>query len=358
MISRAFALLGAVLGLLAAAPLPAQVEMPEPNWSLPAAQAAARSNEISIAADRLRPLFERARAGQEQALLVELQAIAIDDQLPLPARERLLHGFAQGLGDLPPGSAGPAVLQFLLSYQPHTLVPHPDNALVGTPLYNIRAAAAGSLNEWRRQAGYDAARTAFAQPDEDAAAGFLADYRTAATPRRRGLEQALPLASAEQLRQLAGNTVPLLPEDAGLTPLAARSALAAGATGLLQQALVTGSGPDVAGLLEDAAESLDEPDRIGLLFVLIDAARPVNATLAIAALAPGLLHRPEIADRLFGLLDDPGLGGAAALALSASERAEVLERLSQLAAADRGLPSRRAAVALGVARQTDAGGAR
>jgi hypothetical protein len=49
----------------------------------------------------LRPLFERARAGRDDELLQRLQRIAGNESWPQPARERILHAFALGLGDLP-----------------------------------------------------------------------------------------------------------------------------------------------------------------------------------------------------------------------------------------------------------------
>jgi hypothetical protein len=90
---------------------------------------------------------------------------------------------------------------------------------------------------------------------------------------------------------------------------------------------------------------------------MLDTASPTNAALAVGALAPGLLHRPEVADRMFALLGDPAMGAAAALVLSESTRPDLQERLRELAAGD-GLTARRAALALASAGATRPGSGR
>jgi hypothetical protein len=349
-------LFAALLGLLAAGPGWAQVDFPEPNWSAPAARAAALQADANAV---LGPLFDQARLGRDPDLLARLQTLAADERLPVPARERILFDFAQGLGDLPPGAVGPDVLDYLQGYRPRTLVPHPDNDRVGIPLFNIRGATAGSLNAWRRQAAYDAGRTLLTglAPAPTTADVFLAEFDRASTPGRLGLADALPLARAEQLADIAGQSLAALAERPELGPVAVRAALLLGDPELLRRALAAGDGPHLAGLLTEAAAALDEPGRIDLLFVMLDTASPTNAALAVGALAPGLLHRPEVADRMFALLGDPAMGAAAALVLSESTRPDLQERLRELAAGD-GLTARRAALALASAGATRPGSGR
>jgi hypothetical protein len=348
------ALVVTLLSLLALRPLWAQIDFPEPNWSAPAARAAALQADANAV---LGPLFDQARLGRDPDLLARLQTLAADERLPVPARERILFDFAQGLGDLPPGAVGPDVLDFLQGYRPRTLVPHPDNDRVGKPLFNIRGATAGSLNAWRRQAGYDAGRTLLAGPTPAAAQDYLAEYNRSSTPGRQGLADALPLASAAQLAAIAGQSLAALPMRPDLSPVAVRAALLLGDPALLRRALAAGDGPHLAGLLTEAAAELDEPGRIDLLFVMLDTASPTNASLAVGTLAPGLLHRPEVADRLFALLGDPAMGSAAALVLAASTRPDLQDRLRELAAGD-GLTARRAALALASAGATRPGSGR
>jgi hypothetical protein len=349
-------LFAALLGLLAAGPGWAQVDFPEPNWSAPAARAAALQADANAV---LGPLFDQARLGRDPDLLARLQTLAADERLPVPARERILFDFAQGLGDLPPGAVRPDVLDYLQGYRPRTLVPHPDNDRVGIPLFNIRGATAGSLNAWRRQAAYDAGRTLLTglAPAPTTADVFLAEFDRASTPGRLGLADALPLARAEQLADIAGQSLAALAERPELGPVAVRAALLLGDPELLRRALAAGDGPHLAGLLAEAAAQLDEPGRVDLLFGLLDTAAPTNAALAVGALAPGLLHRPEVADRMFALLGDPAMGAAAALVLSESTRPDLQERLRELAAGD-GLTARRAALALASAGATRPGSGR
>ena len=348
------ALFAAVLALLAAHSLWAQVDLPEPNWSGPAAQAAAGQGDVSA---QLAPLFDQARLGRDADLLDRLEAMAADERLTIPARERILFDFAQGLGELPPGAVGPQVFDYLQNYRPRTLVPHPDNDRVGTPLYNVGAAAAGSLNVWRRQSGFAAGQTLLAAQAPDAAERFLTEFERTAEPGRLGLADALPLADPEQLAAIAAQSLAAVPERPELGPVAVRATLLLGDPEPLQRALVVADGPQLPDLLAEAGTRLEEPARIDLLFALLETATPATAALAVGTLAPGLLQRPEVADRLFQLLGDRELGSAAALVLSDSARPDLHDRLRELAAGD-DLAARRATLALTAAGTTRPGGGR
>lgn len=334
-------MLVALVGLSLAPLRAAEVEFSAPNWSAPAAYRAAAAADANAV---LAPLFEHARRGEDRQLLLELNTLAGNEQLALPARERILFEFAQGLGELAPDAVGSGVIAFLLGYAPRTLVPHPDNAGVGIPQFNVRGATAGSLNAWQRRAGYESAMALFAGGEADVAREYLRDLARASPPRRLGMMDALPAASTDQLAAITEWSL-ARPSGDALNALAGRSALLLGDTTLLRGILAAGRGPEVSHLLAEAAERLDEPGRIDLLFGLLTTAAPANAALAIATLAPGLLHHPEVAERLFGLMNEPDLGSAAALALSASGRTELRERLRDLATGE-GLSSRRAAIAL------------
>ena len=347
-------LLTALITVCPAVAQAAEAGFPAPNWSTTAAQEASAEADVTAI---LAPLFERARLGEDSVLVEELERLAADEGLPLPARERVLFEFAVGLSDLAPGAVGPGVTDYLLAYTARTLIPHPDHARVGAPLFNVRAAAAGTLNAWQRQAGYDAASGLFSGGNRAAAATYLESLHSASAPRSQGLLEALSAASDDQLAEIADQALAEGPSNGGdLFVAGARSALLLGDAATLRNLLAEGRGPELSGLLAEAAEHLDEPARFDLLNGLL-AAAPANAALAIATLAPGLLNRPEIADRLFGLLGDPELGAAAALALSTSGPPMVQERLRELAAGE-GLSSRRAAIALDAAASRRRGGGR
>jgi hypothetical protein len=140
--------------------------------------------------------------------------------------------------------------------------------------------------------------------------------------------------------------------------VAARCAILLADSALLREVLAAGRGPGLAAALQWADAALPETERIDLLQRLPRDAPPESAALAIAALAPGLLQHPEVADRLFALLADPALGAAAALTVSRSDAPAVQGRLAGLAATGDDLSARRAAVAIEAASRANAGGER
>jgi hypothetical protein len=380
--SRSIIIAFLLLALLSALPLQARDALPGPNWARRDALQAAGTVD---ALRELKPLFERARAGRDDDVLRLLQRIAGAEHWPQPARERILHAFALGLGDLPPGSVGPEILDYLLTYEPRTRVPHADNDLVGVPLFDIGAAANGSVNAWERQSGLDAGRGLLAQPGHDPHAAqspsqtrnsnpttnpttnpgtnpstnwitkWTEAYLAAGPARRQGFVEALDSASPEQLHALAAAALGGLAQAPDLTRVAARCAILLADPALLRQVLAAGRGPSLAATLRWAGATLPETERIELLQRLVHEAPPAVAALAIAALAPGLLQHPEVAGQLFELLGDPALGAAAALTLSRSDSPAVRDRLGELAAASGDLTARRAALAISAANQANAG---
>lgn len=336
----------ALLALATPLPLPAGDAIPGPNWARrDALQAAATIDALA----ELKPLFEHVRAGQDDELLQRLQRIAGNQQWPQPARERILHAFALSLGDLPPDSVGPDVLGYLLAWRPQTRVPHADNELVGVPLFDVADAAAGAVNAWERQAGRGSAKSS------DWATHWTGAYLAAGPARRQGFVDALDAASPDQLRELAAAALDGLAQTPDLTLVAARCSILLADSALLRQILASGHGPGLAAALQWADAALPESERIDLLQRLLHEAPPESAALAIAALAPGLLQHPEVADRLFALLADPALGAAAALTLSRSDSPAVQGRLAGLAAAGDDLTARRAAIAIAAAHRANAG---
>ncbi len=134
--------------LLAWAPYLAGQNLPEPNRELENAAIAANTPD---ARDTLRHLFRLAREGQGTALLEQVRDIAIGAAHSDPERDYVLYSLAAALGDFQPGAVDPKVLEYLGQTRSLVRVPHEENPNMGVPLYNIRAAAAGSLAEWKRQ---------------------------------------------------------------------------------------------------------------------------------------------------------------------------------------------------------------
>ena len=152
---------------------------PAPNWTVQEARTAAALIDTPAA---VRPLYELARAGRDEALLESLAEVATRDGWSQPAREQVLYTFAAGLADLAPGTVGPEVMGWLLAYESRTLVPHDDQPTAGVPLYRVSAAAAGSLNAWKRQA----AATESARLLRRGAQAWLEAYLAAGPARRMG----------------------------------------------------------------------------------------------------------------------------------------------------------------------------
>jgi hypothetical protein len=329
--------------MLACLPVRAERALPQPNWTHGEVhQAVAETDPL----ESLRPFLELARSHQDTMLLQELNRLAKDDSVLLPVRERLLFEFAISLSDLDRLAVGPAVLEFLETYQPRVLVPHEDSRQLGIPMYNIRAAAAGVRHEWQWQAGAAEAMALKAAPG----GAWLAAYLSTGPAGRNGYLDRLDAISEPVLRSLAQQAADRLPDEPDLTPIVSRAALLLSDVELLQSAVAQGTGPGLATALRMAASALNEPERADLLEHAVRHAPAVNAALALAELSPGLLHRPETIALLFGLLEDPELGAASALALSRSPTPTVRAQLEELAAQGLGTASRRAAVAATMAR--------
>jgi hypothetical protein len=297
------------------------------------------------------PLLRLARAGRGEELLRALDALADRSEWAVPAREKALYLFALGLADLPPRSVSRDVTDWLLTYPPQTLVPDEDYPLLGVPLYSIRAAAAGSLHAWERQA---AAAEAGRLLERDPAT-WLEAFLAADPARQRGFLDALDGADERPLRRLAEEALGRLPEEPGVTGVAARTGLLLGDPAILQDVVSRGAGPGLAPALRAAARAFDETERADLLIQAIRRAPAANASLAIAQLAPGLVRQPEITELLFETLRDRAIGAAAALALANSKDPQVLERLDELARGGAGLEARRAVIAVESARAAPGG---
>lgn len=318
----------------------AQLSMPEPNWSLAMARSAAGSIETRA---ELKPLFQLAREGKDEQLLQELANIEKRSDWPLPAREYVLHRFASGLGDLQAWTVGPGVFEYLESYQAQTLVPHGDHASAGVPLFNIRSAAMGSANAWRRESAAARAKTLLEQDRQS----WLDAYRTATVTQRRGFEDALNTADRDQLLELGRLSLQAVSQDPSLAAVAAQSALLRSDPVLFRQAISAGRGPGLARVLRTASTTFSDTENLAVLEYSIKHAPPGNAALAIAVLAPARLDQPEMAELMFWTLERQKLGSAAALVLSASTDPEIHKRLARMAVQENTLASKRAALAIG-----------
>jgi hypothetical protein len=320
--------------------LAAQALFPEPNWTRQ--QALEATARIDTTAE-LKTLFQLAREMRNEELLQELQAMKARQSLPDPARDQLLYSFALGLGDLPAWSVNHEVVDFMLSYEAQTLVPHEDRESVGVALFNIRAATAGSLNQWQRYSAWSEARQLLLHGSEP----WLSGYLDAGFSQRQGFLDALESAPESRLEEIGAMALQGISGESSLTQVATRAGILLGDSVLFQQAVARGGGAELAASLRSAAGSFDEAEIESILKYSMVHARPEIASLAMAELAPKVLEQPPVTQMLFKTLEHRELGATAAMLLSSSKQPAVRQQLAELAAGPQSIASRRASLALG-----------
>ena len=258
--------------------------LPEPNWNRHAANVSASQAETQTT---LESLYRLAREGRGDELMQTVLSIEDDTGWQDPAREKVLYSLALALSEFDPGTVGPGVLEYLLERRSRTLVPHEEHPEMGVPLFNIRAAAAGSLAEWARysnrlESKKTSGRTTADAPDAD-----------------------------EFLQSLS----------------------AIGGTGTAARVR--------------SARSMFSPEELEYIVAAAPGMHDTGtASLVLAELSPGILNRPATVDLLFSLLNHRELGATAALLLAGSGSEVVFERLAELASGSDSLAEKRAALAI------------
>lgn len=335
-------LLACLPALLITAPIAAQL-LPGSGG----AQGSVSQGGAEVRAEHRLDELRRATLNDDQArLLALLRSTAEDAALPPARREQVLFDYVQQLRGLPPGAAGEQVMAFLGSYAPRVLIPHEDHPGASVPRFNIRAAAAGVEHAWRRQEASYAGAVLLARDP----ARLVQAYRLHADPAiRLGLLDALDNASAGALEAVAFMALDNIELEPELADLAGTAALHTGDARALEQLLRTGSGAAIPRILRAARDTFDDGQLARLLEVAIGEAGAETAALAIAKLTPALARHSGTRARLIGLLGDPALGSAAALALAADPSAGTLGELTEVLSADpASLAGRRARLALEV----------
>ena len=254
--------------------------LPGPNWDRASAIAIA---DTADSRETLALLYRLAREGRSRELLLQVRTIADDTRRPGPERDLILHSLATALGDFEPDMVDPGVLEYLSQTRSRARVAHEEHPRMGVPLYNIRAAASGSLMKW--------------ESFEDRASG-------------------------------GPDTEVYSDADA------------------FAKAISGPKGPELAGLVRKARLTLDSEELETIVLSAPSMPDAGAASVVLAELSPDLLGRPAIDDLLFELLGHPELGASAALVLGRHGDGLVLDRLAGLASRDEGLASRRASLAI------------
>ena len=316
----------------------AQRQTQNPLWDRSTALQTVDKTQVMVS---LKPMYEMARSGNEAGLLSVLSELKSDPGLSDPARDYVVYKFTLGLGDMETDAVSQAVIGWLSSYQPATLVAHEDHPRHAVPLFNVRAAAQGVGNGWERQkAAVEAERIL-----EEAPGQFISAYLDASPSGQRGFLDALETISTEQSAELGRLALEHLAISPGLTLVAARASIKSGEMELLRRSVALGEGPGLARALKEAAAGLSAEETAVLLNYVMELESDSKAALAIAQLVPGNLDNPAVRDLMFKTLTNQTLGASAALVLGSSTDPEIQSRLSEIAGGEEGLEKQRAQLA-------------
>jgi hypothetical protein len=323
---------------------------PVATWERSEAARIAELTDTSPVREDLRRLT---LSGSSTELLELLNATAARADWPAPARESVLHDFVQDLRGMPPRSIAPEVMDFLHAYETKVLVAHDDHPRVEVPMFNIRSAAAGVENTWKRQEAAFEGAGLLSQDPVRLIDAYLAGNDPAI---RRGLLDSLSVATPGQLEAICFLALAALEDEPAMAGLAGRAALLNTDARALEQLVRNGSGPAISHILRRSTEVLTDRQLIRLLDTAVQEGTSETASIAIAVLAPALAHLPNHAQALIDLLGDPELGSSAALALAKNPSASALRLLDRLASADDdSLTAHRARLALTINRSQFAG---
>lgn len=314
-----------------------------PQWDRSSAMAAARSVNIDAAVYEISNISSLADG---EATLRQLKYLETRSDWPQPAREAALFEFTRSLAGLPREAVATEVIQHLQDYRAQTLVPHEDHGATLVPLFNIRGAATGIENGWKRtEFTVDAARLLETDPSR-----LVTRYmETSDHNRRSGYLDAIPHADMIDVLAVQSSALEQFEQNPGLTRLVGKTAVITGDTTAAQQLLINGRGAGLSAALKQLDENLQATETAALLVYAIQYAPANNASLAIAAWWPRLRHEADIRDLLVDKLADPAIGAAAALALAQSPDIQTIKALQDTAAGN-STAARRAQMALDINR--------
>lgn len=318
------------------------------QWDRNSAMAAARSFNIDAAVLELGNISSLADG---EATLRQLKQLETRSDWPQPAREAALYEFTRSLTGLPRAAVATEVMQHLQNYRAKTLVPHEDHGHTLVPLFNIRGAAIGVENGWRRtESAVDATRLIETNPTR-----LVSSYMESADHNRRsGYLDALPHADMVNVVEVQSVALELFDQNPGLTRLVGVTSVITGDTIAMQQLLINGRGAGFSTALGKLDENLQASEIAALLFYAVQHAPAHNASLAIAAWWPRLRHEADVRDLLLNKLADPALGAASALALAKNPDIQTIKALQDTASGN-SIAARRAQMALDINRDLLAG---
>ncbi|HMB60631.1 MAG TPA: hypothetical protein VKN35_12025, partial [Xanthomonadales bacterium] len=263
-----------------------------PNWDRHLALGAVSMPDVRREASRM---IDLTLTGSESELLDEMNELATMSGWAQPEAEAVIYEFIRQLRPLPPYSVNQAVVDFVVNYQPQVLVPHEESMSMGVPLFPIRAAAAGLVNQWtREQAEMDARILLVKRPSE-----LLAAYADSADPNNRaGIESSLADADPAHLDYLLQLGLPLLAEYPGLTSLLGKAAIVTGNVQSISEVIALGSGYQVVDLSRSLKQGFSSDELAFVLLETLESAPQSNASVVLAELAPFSIQEAGVGETL------------------------------------------------------------
>lgn len=325
-LTRAFAA-GLAIALTPAS-LPAN-PLPEHLWDR---QEAERQASSEAASQRLSGLLDYVTDATADEMLSALHELQADEQLTLPAQERLLWDFAIALRERSPTAAGRRALQWLSGYQSRIFVAHEESrGLMGIPLYRVAAAARGTLTVWEQRQALAEAQAALAGGQTrralPASAGD-APANDGSAEGLLGLRQALETAPMEQIIPVRERVLLEMRASAELAPVAAVLARRLQDPALFLAVLESDDRLTATRLLPETRLTLS-PSQAYAVLTRVASERPLTsmAMMEVGRLAPDL---PAAREFLFAKLSDADQGVSAAASLAAMQDPDVVETLARL----------------------------
>lgn len=316
---------------------------PYMQWDRSSAMAAANSVNVEIAVNEIANISTLADA---DVTLERLRYMETRSDWPLPAREAALYKFTRSLTEVPRSAVAIEVMQHLQDYEAQTLVPNEHHGDTLVPLFNIRGAATGVENSWQRsEFAAEAARLLESNPE-----ALVTAYAESNNNNQRfGYLDAIEQARMADVEALQSAALQQFEQSPGLTRVIGETAAITADTYAAQQLLINGRGAGLAAALRQLDKQLRTSETAALLSYAIEQAPVKNASLAIAAWWPRLRHDAATRDLLVDQLADPGLGGAAALALAQNPDIQTIKVLQETASGS-SLAAKRAQMALDINR--------
>ena len=294
-------------------------------WERDEAWRASASVNTQHQKDRLHQLM---KVGDDAGSLRLIREIEQQADWPAPARERLIYEYVTSLRQETPNAVGPEVIGYLREFVSTVWVPHEDHPQATVPLFNIKGATVGLVNEWSRQeAAFEGAALIASNPGQ-----LVRAYETEqGLAKRRGLLDALSTASPVQLRAISDVALTGISRNPGLIAVAGVAAIRNADIEALTELAEKGRGAEMNHVFRDSAMLLDTGQNHRLLEAALRNPSHEIAALAIAQLSPSLTGHAPTEELLLRTLSDRNLGASAALALAMNPSPRVLQSLERLA---------------------------